>query len=173
MTLTLAAGSSWESTIPVNTYGPQHFFLVVEDFNQNRLNKGVVSIFDRSTKLRVPTYVEPGIVDAYTGDISCANATPVACGSGPAKAARVVKTYPRRLTQAQIYTANEIMAARSAHDFRAPPVSTSSVLAVLPLADIQVPTSQYEADNPQMKVFVLKGDDLVANERGLFRPRGH
>ena len=62
------------------------------------------------------------------------------------------------------------MAARSAHDFRAPPVSTSSVLAVLPLADIQVPTSQYEADNPQMKVFVLKGDDLVANERAYFGP---
>ncbi len=171
MTLTLMQQSAWESTVPVNTYGPQYFFLVVEDFNQNRLNKGVVSISDRSTKLPMPTYVEPGIVDAYTGDISCVSVTPVTCGSGPARAGRVVKTYPRRLTQAQIYTANEIMAARSTPDFRAPPVTTGSVLAVLPLAGAsRIPATKYESDNPQMEVFVLKGDDLVANERAYFGP---
>ena len=166
---------------PVDTYGPKSFFLVVDDYNQNRLNKGVVSMTDRPTKLPVPTYVEPGLVDPYTGDISCASVTPPPGMTGPARAGRVVKTYPRRLTQAQIYTANEILTNRNTPDFRVPPVSADNVLAVIPLSGLQRTaglTYDATADPPTPKdlvyppatPFIATGADLLANERSYFGP---
>lgn len=182
---------------PVELHGPKSFFLVVDDYNQNRLNKGVVSMTDRPTKLPVPTYVEPGLVDPYTGDISCVSVTPPPGIAGPARAGRVVKTYPRRLTQAQIYTANEILANRNTPDFRVPPVSADNVLAVIPLSGIQrtarvcydatwtpwtLPgpnpnppltvniTTLKELTYPQAAPFIATGADLLANERSYFGP---
>lgn len=133
-TVTIPKDSSVSPPAPVDLHGPKSFFLVVDDYNQNRLNKGVVSMTDRPTKLAVPSYVEPGLVDPYTGDLSCATVVPPLGMTGPARSGRVVKTYPRRLTQAQIYTANEILANRNKPDLRVPPVSADNVLAVIPLA---------------------------------------
>ena len=166
-------------TAPIDTYGPKSLFLVVDDYNQNRLNKGVVSMTDRPTKLAVPTYIEPGLVDPYTGDISCVSVTPPLGMTSPARAGRVVKTYPRRLTQAQIYTANEILANRNKPDFRVPPVSADNVLAIIPLSGLQrtarltynaatgLPTDRIY---PQSDPFIAVGTDLIANERTYFGP---
>tara|TARA_Y100000748_G_scaffold93421_1_gene77974 strand:- start:16575 stop:18284 length:1710 start_codon:yes stop_codon:yes gene_type:complete len=189
-TVTLTPNNVWPAMsavnftpcAPVDTYGPKSFFLVVDDYNQNRLNKGVVSMTDRPTKLSVPTYVEPGLVDPYTGDISCASVTPPPGMTGPARAGRVVKTYPRRLTQAQIYTANEIMANRNTPDFRVPPVSADNVLAVIPLSGIQrtarityeptggPPLPVKDIVYPPTTPFIATGTDLLANERSYFGP---
>ena len=197
-TLTIAAkaGSdpvAFTPTAPVDLHGPKSFFLVVDDYNQNRLNKGVVSMTDRPTKLPVPTYVEPGLVSPYTGDISCVSVTPPPGIAGPARAGRVVKTYPRRLTQAQIYAANEIMANRNTPDLRVPPVSADNVLAVIPLSGVQrtarasynatwdpalIPdapltvniTTLKELTYPQAAPFIATGADLLANERSYFGP---
>lgn len=166
---------------PVDTYGPKSFFLVVDDYNQNRLNKGVVSMTDRPTKLSVPTYVEPGLVDSYSGDISCASVIPPPGMTGPTRAERVVKTYPRRLTQAQIYTANEILANRNTPDFRVPPVSADNVLAVIPLSGIQrtarltydstaTPPTPKDLEYAPATPFIASGTDLLVNERVYFGP---
>ena len=171
----------FQPNAPVDTYGPKSLFLVVDDYNQNRLNKGVVSMTDRPTKLAVPTYIEPGLVDSYTGDISCASVTPPPGMTGPARAGRVVKTYPRRLTQAQIYTANEILANRNTSDFRLPPVSADNVLAVIPLSGVQRTAAiTYDATTdpptpkdfvyPKAGPFIVAGADLIANKRIYFGP---
>ena len=133
-----------------DVYGPKSFFLVIDDYNQNHLNKGLVSMSDRPTKLALPTYYEPGQVTSHGGDIACVKGVQPPVGlPKDISGGRVVKTYPRSLTQAQIYTANEIIANRDAPDLRTPPPTMSDVLAVIPLANAsRTPSSQYDA-SPQ------------------------
>ena len=156
-----------------DVYGPKSLFLVVDDFNQNHLNKGLVSTSDRPTKLPLPTYYEPGQVTNYGGDLSCVSIPPpLGQGVGTdTKGARVVKTYPRRLTQAQIYSANEIIANRIRPDLRTPPLTTNDVLAVIPLANAsRSPSSEYDASHNRTIPFIVSGQDLRINERSYFGP---
>lgn len=165
--VTIPTESIVTAPAPVDTYGPKTFFLIVDDYNHNRVNNGVVSMTDRSTKLSVPNYVP-----ATQGDISCVEIdSPHVAGGSVQFAGRLVKTYPRRLTQAQIYTANEILANRNTPDFRIPPVSGDNVLAVIPLIGVsRLPSSEYEESNPQMTPFIASGTDLKANIRSYFGP---
>ena len=181
-------GPTFYPCAPIDTYGPKSFFLVVDDYNQNRLNKGVVSMSDRGTSLPVPSYYEPGIVGQYTGDLSCAIVKPPPGLTGPARAGRVVPVYPRRLTRAQMYTVNEILDNRNTADFRVPPVSNDNVLGVIPLVGLQrgaqettilpgvaplptpaLPELKEIVRLPQLP-FIAAGADLPANGRSYFGP---
>ena len=42
---------------PVSAYGPKYFILVVDEYSNNRLNKGLVNIGDTQTKLAIPNSV--------------------------------------------------------------------------------------------------------------------
>ena len=46
---------SGESSIDI--FGPKYLLLVLDDFNHNRINSGVVAITSTSNKLSVPSYV--------------------------------------------------------------------------------------------------------------------
>ena len=98
-TLTAGSGYTLISEAVIDTYGPKYFMLVLEDYKNNRINGGVVSVTNTETRLDAPYY--------YDADIPC-ESIPDPFG-GPADKITVnIPSEPRTLTEAQLYTVNEI-----------------------------------------------------------------
>lgn len=159
-TVTLPAGSSVEARAPVDTYGPKTLFLVLDEFTQNLVNQAVITMGGAQAKLPVPEYAPSGGHDSGEGG-------------------GISKTYPRKLTQAQIYTANEIISDREAPALQLAPITTASVLATIPVIGAsRAPSVTYESDGTTAQTFsypdsapmTLYGKDLQANERVYFGP---
>ena len=73
----------------------------------------------------------------------------------------IAPTIPRRITQAQIYTINQIKQNRVTSKQRTYGASTSDIIAILPI-DIAV--------NTQEKPYTVFGANLIFNERRYFGP---
>ena len=101
-------------------YGPKYFVLVLDDYNQNRSNMGLVSTGNHITKLAIPSYTD-------AANESC---------SGELGDTTYVETAPRRLTKSQLYTINQIIEDRAAGETRARAPNPSDVLAVIPLRNV-------------------------------------
>ena len=83
----------------VDTYGPKYFMLVLDDYKNNRINGGVVSVTNTETRLDQPYY--------YDGDIPC-ESIPDPFGGPTDKITVNIPSEPRTLTEAQLYSVNEI-----------------------------------------------------------------
>jgi hypothetical protein len=133
----------------IDTYGSKYFLLVIDDFNQNHLNKGLVSITNINNTLSLPNYYN---VDLSFNVQQCLED----------KVAPIVVSEPRRITQAQIYSLNEIITNRkinSSTTTTAP--TTTDVLAIIPIKKEGLVTSQQ---------FVEFGSTLQLNMRTYFGP---
>ena len=80
---------------------------------------------DRPTKLSLPKYYSPADVSLCV-DVS----------ESLVKAPQMTKSNPRKLTQAQLYSVNEILANRQKERVRAPGPTTTDALAIIPLGPI-------------------------------------
>lgn len=101
-----------------DTYGTKYFLLVVDDYNQNHLNKGLVNVSDTNNVLSLPDY--------YTADLSynCDISNNV----------QFKPSAPRRITQAQLYSINEILSRRKDRTTdRSKGPTTTDILAMIPL----------------------------------------
>lgn len=114
-------GSGNEAKVIVNLFGPAYFILVLDDYNQNHVNNGIVYISELSKKLPVPNYYRPDL--------------PYTCIKTDTKTIpSLLPSAPRTLTQAQIYTANEIIKNREqGTTYRSKPPSSSDAFALIPL----------------------------------------
>jgi hypothetical protein len=83
----------------VDTYGPKYFMIVLDDYKNNRINCGVVSVTSTDTRLDTPYY--------YDGDIPCER-IPDPFGGANDYITVNIPSVPRTLTEAQLYTVNEI-----------------------------------------------------------------
>jgi hypothetical protein len=129
-----------------DTYGPKYILLVLDDYNQNHLNKGLVTIATNDTRLTLPSYFNPGI--AVTCDAS-GNPT-------------YVQSAPRQLTQAQLYSINAINQNRNNTTIdRYTGPTTTDVLALIP-----VKTYSLQSGQPYTEF----GSSLQINERTYFGP---
>ena len=135
-----------KSDVQPSMYGPAYFILVVDDYNNNHLNNGLVNISDTAIKLSLPAYYN-------TANTICLN--PVANLVG------ITKSSPRTLTQAQLYTVNEIIANRKIATNRTTGPTTTDVLALIPLRGIT-------ALRPEP--YIEFGGNLQTNERTYFGP---
>lgn len=110
----------------VDTYGPKYFLLVLDDFNQNHLNKGLIGITPTQKYAEIPSYWNEGLQLADGGCTIPENTYK--------KVATYVQNSPRRLTQAQLYTLNQTTLARAQTNksFLTTP-TTTDVLALIPL----------------------------------------
>jgi hypothetical protein len=156
----------------MNLYGTKYFILVLDDFNQNRINNGLVSITELSKALPIPTYYntsQPYICTPLTlgplfdidalGQLS--NISPeeaaslglnqdnifnslldkVSLGSGNVQ--ELLPSAPRTLTNAQLYTVNEIIKNRSKTiSFRGNAPTNSDTFAVIPIKYGSMSTGQ-------------------------------
>jgi hypothetical protein len=121
-----------EATSVLDLIGTKYLILVVDDYNQNHVNNSLVSITEYTSTLKVPSYysrdmpstcITPSTTN-LSNVINEANATSLLSGESnitdnglliAGKAAAnftttkvVLPSAPRTLTQAQIYTINEI-----------------------------------------------------------------
>ena len=137
---------------PIDTYGSKYLILVLDDFNQNHLNNGLVNIVDTDTTLSVPDY--------FSADL------PNVCAPNPAlggtKSPFYVQSLPRQLTQAQLYSINQILDNRkSTYKYRTSGPTTTDVFAIIPLKKQGLDSGDTLID---------LGSSLMYNTRTYFGP---
>ena len=123
------SGDSVESEAFMDVIGPKYFLLILDDFQQNHLNKGLVGITPTQKAVEIPSY--------WNADLAIsANGCSTASGSSK-KTPIYVQNAPRRLTQAQLFTLNSTTQSRSQtqHNRLTAPTNTN-VLAHIPLKGI-------------------------------------
>lgn len=130
-----------------NFNGPQYFLLSVDDYQQNRLNKSIISTIDRTVKLDMPDYTSS---NSFTPD---SNGNCIAS-----------LTAPRQLTQAQLYTINTIYSNRKQNKTRQAAPTTNNVLSVIPLPARSTATTTLNSP------LVIFGVNLLINRREYFGP---
>jgi len=144
--------SSVVASVPYCNIGPNYFLLVVDDFNQNHLNQGLVNIDDTDTTLNPPSYINADI------NYSCFSTNEGFNSPYPV----YIPNAPARLTQAQLYSANQIAEnRRNTTNIRTPGPTTTDVLAVIPL---KVGGLSF-GDK-----YIEFGSSLLQNERVYFGP---
>ena len=146
----------------LNLYGTKYFILVLDDYNQNHINNGLITITELSKSLPIPSYYNssqpyictpnlPPLFDINTiGNLSnISSAQAVSLGFNPdnfynslqdkvnlgtGQVPQVLPSAPRTLTQAQIYTVNEIIKNRSKTiSFRGKAPTNSDTFAIIPI----------------------------------------
>ena len=133
--------------------GPKYFILVIDDFNQNHLNNGLVTITEISRTLKMPEYYSPDlpyVCVATPPNISNLQANIANIPASQAQDAgellmdklnanfnpyqQLVPSAPRTLTQSQLYTINEIIKNNERnYNFRTRAPTTTDVLAIIPI----------------------------------------
>jgi hypothetical protein len=109
---------------PIDTYGTRYLIVVLDDFNQNHLNNGLVNIVDTDTTLSVPDYFSPDLPNVCAPDPQL----------GGAMEPFYVQSLPRKLTQAQVYSINQILDNRNTtYKYRTAGPTTTDVFAIIPL----------------------------------------
>ena len=145
--ITIPGGGKVIANVPPDVYGPKYFMLIVDDYNHNHLNNGLVNINDTVSKLSVPTYYNP---DTNLNNVVCSESIPFITASSP-----------RTLTQAQIYSANQIIVNRKKNSNRTTGPTNSDVMALIPLKGIT---------RIRPEPYVEFGVNLQSNERTYFGP---
>lgn len=118
-----ASGNTADSVLDLN--GPRYFILALDDFNQNHLNNGLVSITEPSKIVKLPSYYSPD--------------QPYICEPSQfGEVAQLIQSSPRTLTQSQIYTINEILKNNVNNmELRAKAPTTTDVFAIIPIKQVQ------------------------------------
>ena len=149
----------------LNLYGTKYFILVLDDYNQNHINNGLITITELSKSLALPSYYntsQPYICTQNTSTLpslfdinavgNLSNITPAEAASlgvnpdnlfnslqdkvdfGTGDVQQFLPSAPRTLTQAQIYTINEIIKNRSKTiSFRAKAPTNSDTFGLIPI----------------------------------------
>ena len=142
----LAPENAITSEALADTYGPKYLILVLDDYNQNHLNKGLVTIAANDTKLSMPSYFNPGI----------------ACNCDASGNPTYVQSAPRQFTQAQLYSINAILQDRNNTTLdRYSGPTTTDVLALIPVKTYNLLPGQ---------PYIEFGSSLQTNERIYFGP---
>ena len=113
----------------VDLNGTKYLILVIDDYNQNHVNNGLVSITEYSNVLKLPSYYSPDL--PYT----CLAATPNdGVNSEYTKTQIMLPSAPRTLTNSQLYTINEINKNRNNNtNHRAKAPTSTDILAMIPI----------------------------------------
>jgi hypothetical protein len=173
------------ATSVLDLIGTKYLILVIDDYNQNHVNNTLVSITEYTSTLKIPDYYSrdlpttcntPGntnlsqIVTQANLSSQLDNQSSITdnglliAGKYTAnltKTQLVLPSAPRTLTQAQIYTINEINKNQSSTNFRAKAPTSSDILAIIP-----VKTSGASTGN----VLVEFSGSLQDNIRTYFGP---
>jgi len=145
--------SSQGNTAPavLDLIGTKYLILVIDDYNQNHINNGLVSIAEYSKRLKLPSYYSsdlPYICSRALSETSnlniLMNNNQNDPGIGLLIADKLNTNYidrqiilpnaPRKLTQSQIYTINEIIKNNDYNtNYRAKAPTNTDVFAIIPI----------------------------------------
>jgi hypothetical protein len=110
--------------VPIDVRGSKYFIIQVDDFNYNYTSNAAITIENKSTQLDVPNYYNQN--DKIIYDISCSEDFPDL----------KFPTFPRQLTQSQIYAFNQIVANNKLSKNKTNSKSNSNQLAIIYLEDM-------------------------------------
>ena len=150
----------------LDLYGPKYFILVIDDYNQNHINNGLITITELSTKLAMPTYystsqpyicsenvsnISPLLSINNVGNLSAQNINinnlQDKLDFGYGKIQTILPSAPRTLTQAQLYTINEIMKNREKNtSYRGKAPTSSDTFALIPIKRAGLSTGDMYVD---------------------------
>ena len=137
---------------PIDTYGTRYLIVVLDDYNQNHLNNGLVNIVDTDTTLSVPDYFSADLPNVCAPDPQL----------GGSMAPFYVQSMPRKLTQAQLYSMNQILDSRNTtYKYRTAGPTTTDVFAIIPLKK-----QGFDAGDTMVEL----GSSLMYNTRIYFGP---
>jgi len=171
-----ASGNTASSILDLN--GTKYLLLIIDDFNQNHINNGLISITEYSNTLKIPSYYSPDL--PYTCSQSISNTATLSnsynnyassdiglvvadkLNTGLTKYPKILPSAPRVLTQSQIYTINEIIKNNDkTTNFRAKAPTNNDIFAILP-----VKTSGLQTGS----LIVETSGSLQENKRVYFGP---
>jgi hypothetical protein len=156
------SGNTASSVLDV--IGTKYLILVIDDYNQNHVNNSLVSITEYSSNLKVPSYYSPDLPSTTINGnapnlsqiVNEANVTSLLDDQGAVtdnglliagkynvnynKTQLVLPSAPRTLTQAQIYTINEINKNQNLTNFRYRAPTSPDILAIIPIKTTNLPT---------------------------------
>ena len=134
------------ATSLLNLSGPQYLILVLDDYNQNHINNGLIGITEYSNNLKMPSYYNPSM------PVSCAPPTASVLQTSQVlqedstlltaqklditykPSVTVLPTAPRILTQAQIYSINEITKNNENNTtYKSAAPTTTDTFAIIPI----------------------------------------
>ena len=169
----------------IDLYGPKYFILVLDDFNQNHINNGLITITEISKKLEMPSYYNtslpyfcvPNSPNPLINAINNINSTEaIALGissenvyslldkldTGYGQRPVLLPSAPRTLTNAQLYTINEITKNREQNTvFRGKAPTNSDTFALIPIKRGGMSTGD---------LYVEFGGSMQDNKRVYFGP---
>ena len=167
-------------TAVADFYGPKYLILVIDDYNQNHINNGLIGITEYSNVLKLPSYYSPDM------KFACSKANPngtnlllnseLLAGDPDAgylvmekwnatykPGVTVMPTAPRTLTQSQLYSINEIVKNNEkTYNYKAKSPTTSDTFANIPV--------KRSLNSKIGEVYVDFGGSLQDNKRTYFGP---
>lgn len=137
----LQSGNTGTAVVDLN--GTKYLILVIDDYNQNHVNNGLVSITEFTANLKLPSYYSPDLPytcispnvssstseNAENSDLLISDKLDVNYSSVQV----ILPSAPRTLTQSQIYTINQINQNQNPTSYRAKAPTTPDILAIIPI----------------------------------------
>ena len=161
----------------VDLYGPKYLILCLDDFNQNHINNGLITITEMSKYVKLPTYYLPTLPVVCTTPANeieqFVNNVPFVPTANTAwidkinvaykQIPQVVPTAPRILTQSQIYSINEIQKNNERNtNYKSRAPTQSDTFALIPV--------KHSNSNTTGEVYVEFGGSLQESKRIYFGP---
>ena len=165
--------------------GPRYLILSIDDYNQNHINNGIVSITELSKTLKMPNYYSADLPYTITTQVSNLQSNinsintdaylnpngPLQLDSGDLlmdklnvsfkRIPKVLPSAPRNLTQSQIYPINQIIKNNDRNsNFRSMAPTTTDVFALIPV----------KGGIKTGKIYVDYSSSLQENTRTYFGP---
>lgn len=113
--ITIKYDGNISETIP-DLKGPKYLYLVIDDYKRNHTTNNLVTITNIDENIAMPIY--------YNNDM------PLDCNQ---ETLTLLPSAPRTLTQAQIYTINEVMKHKNRTNYFSTSPNESDILAIIPL----------------------------------------
>lgn len=164
----------------LNIIGTKYLMLAIDDYNQNHINNGIISISELSKKLKIPSYYPPSDLNIKCSPSTISNNNLenllLNQGNNPdigiliadklntnySTTVTVLPAEPRVLTQSQIYTMNEILKNnKNTTNYRSKAPTNGDIFSVIPIK-----TSSFEPGN----LIVEMSGPLQDNSRSYFGP---
>jgi len=132
-------------------FGPKYLILVIDDYNQNHINSGLIGITEYSNYLKLPSYYSPDLPYVCTPAVPSGTnllQNSQALGADPDAGTLIMEKYnatyaptvtyiqsaPRTLTQSQLYTINQITKNNEkTTNYRTKSPTTTDTFAIIPV----------------------------------------
>ena len=166
------------ATSVLDLYGPKYLILAIDDYNQNHINNGLISITELSTNVKLPSYYNPGL--NFNCSLNSINSNNLKENidngiSGDLLMEKLnlsfkkipqldLPTNSRFLTHVQIYSINEIIKNNEKNtNYRTKAPTSTDTFALIPLklGGSNINTGQ---------MYIEFGGTLQDNKRNYFGP---